>query len=129
METEASLSGEVAATDCAGATVTGTFAIATNDLNDAPVAADDAAAGTVNEDTALTILAANLIGNDLDADGDVLSIASVSDGVGGSAALDGGGNVVDRVDWNFAIPEEDSIQVSVDDIEIELDDPDPCDDG
>ncbi|WP_210169308.1 cadherin-like domain-containing protein, partial [Bosea sp. Root381] len=61
--------------------------------NSAPVAADDtgieAAYGA-----ALTILASTLLANDADADGDSLTIQSVTAVSGGTVALDADGNIV-----------------------------------
>ncbi len=63
-------------------------------VNDAPVAIDDSGAGLATaEDTALTISAGRLLGNDSDADGDALTIAEVGGGVGGTAALNSNGSV------------------------------------
>ncbi|MFT3956297.1 MAG: Ig-like domain-containing protein [Piscinibacter sp.] len=75
----------------------GGSAIATVNLtvapdNDAPVAVGDIV-GPVNEDNALTIAPATLLGNDSDPDGDTLSITSVQGAVNGTVALVGG-NVV-----------------------------------
>ena len=53
-------------------------------VNDVPVAVDDAAATT--EDAAVTI---DVLGNDSDADGDPLSVSSVSDPANGSVANNG----------------------------------------
>ncbi|MDQ2081670.1 glycerophosphodiester phosphodiesterase family protein [Xanthobacteraceae bacterium Astr-EGSB] len=61
--------------------------------NAAPVAGNDAGLGT-DYGTALTIAVAALLANDTDANGDVLTILSVSNGAGGTVALDAEGNVV-----------------------------------
>src|SRR4051812_49522731 len=60
------------------------------------VANDDALAAT--EDTPVTFTAGDLLGNDTDADGDTLTIASVTSGTGGTATLnaDGTGTFVAR---------------------------------
>ncbi len=57
-------------------------------VNDMPVAVADAVA--TNEDTALTIPVAALLGNDTDVDGDTLSIVSVQGAVNGAVQLIGG---------------------------------------
>ena len=61
--------------DSANATVTGT--ITPDIVNTAPVAVDDTFEGV--QDTTLTINAADLLANDTDADGDVLTITDVAD--------------------------------------------------
>ncbi|AEG93382.1 Ig-like domain-containing protein [Ramlibacter tataouinensis] len=61
-------------------------------VQDAPVAADDTV-GSTDEDTPATIAASLLVANDRDADGDVLTLTSVQDAVGGTVVLSGG-NVV-----------------------------------
>ncbi|MCL5061036.1 MAG: VCBS domain-containing protein [Candidatus Thermoplasmatota archaeon] len=73
-------------------TITGT--------NDAPVANPDTLAAT--EDTAVTYTAAQLLGNDTDAEGNPLSIASVTSGVGGSVVLNGNGTVTFTPNANFS---------------------------
>ncbi|QTN21344.1 tandem-95 repeat protein [Rhizobacter sp. AJA081-3] len=79
-------------TDNNGATSTANLVITVNGTNDAPVANVDTVAAT--EDIALTIAPATLLGNDTDIDsGDVLSVFSVQDAVGGTVALVGG-NIV-----------------------------------
>jgi PKD repeat protein len=67
---------------------TATVSITVTPLNDAPVARDDEAA--TDEDTAVTIAAAALLGNDSDVDGDSVSVTSVSDAEHGTVALAGG---------------------------------------
>ncbi|MFD2250844.1 VCBS repeat-containing protein [Pseudochelatococcus lubricantis] len=61
--------------------------------NSAPVASDDGHLDT-EYGTALTIKASVLLANDTDADGDTLTIRSVTAGAGGTVALDDDGNVV-----------------------------------
>ena len=51
-------------------------------VNDAPVADNDTLATA--EDTAVTYTAAQLLGNDTDADGNPLTIAAVTSGTGGT---------------------------------------------
>ncbi len=71
--------------------------------NVAPVAAADSGFVT-GEDQALTISASDLLGNDTDANGDPLTIGSVQDAVGGTAALDGNGDVVFTPDADHSGP-------------------------
>ncbi|MGE0118721.1 MAG: tandem-95 repeat protein [Dongiaceae bacterium] len=71
-----------------GGTSTATVNVTVNPVNDAPVAAADAV--STNEDTALTIPVATLLGNDTDVDGDMLSITSVQGAVNGTVQLVGG---------------------------------------
>ena len=78
--------------DGRGGTAAATATVTVTPVNDAPVAAADSVSAT--EDTALTILAADLIGNDADVDGDGLALISVGDPVGGAVSLDAGGDVV-----------------------------------
>ncbi len=72
-----------------GGSDTATVAITVNPVNDAPVAADDAL--WLDEDTTLTITTADLIGNDGDAEGDSLTVTSVSQGTHGSVTNNGDG--------------------------------------
>jgi large repetitive protein len=64
-------------------TITGT--------NDAPTAVADS--GTTMRDSVLTFTPAQLLGNDTDPDGDILSIDSVQDAINGSVTLVAG-NVI-----------------------------------
>ena len=57
-------------------------------VNDAPVAAADAA--TTNEDVAVDVA---VVGNDSDADGDTLSVSAVTDGSNGAVAINADGTV------------------------------------
>jgi Ca2+-binding RTX toxin-like protein len=59
--------------------------------NSAPVANGDALAAT--EDTVAVFAALDLLGNDTDADGDTLTIVSVTSGTGGTAELNADGTV------------------------------------
>jgi VCBS repeat-containing protein len=68
----------------------GTFTL-TVLLNTAPVAIDDALAAT--EDTPATYTAAEIVGNDTDANLDALAISAVSGAVGGTVVLNGDGSV------------------------------------
>ncbi len=67
--------------------------------NVAPVAVDDSLAAT--EDTAITYTAAQLTGNDTDADGDTLTIASVTAVSGGTVVLNGDGTVTFTPDADY----------------------------
>jgi VCBS repeat-containing protein len=80
-----------AVSDGEGGTATCTATITVSDVNDPPVAANDALAAT--EDTPVTLAAADLLGNDTDADGQTLSIVSVASGTGGTVVLDGDGSI------------------------------------
>jgi len=62
-----------------------TFTVTVNAVNDAPVALADAV--TTPEDTAATVL---VLANDSDVDGDILTIASVTQGNHGVVAIDEG---------------------------------------
>jgi Ca2+-binding RTX toxin-like protein len=70
-------------------TVTGT--------NDGPVANADAIGGTAltNEDTAVTIQASTVLGNDTDVDGGTLSVGAITatSAMGAAVSIDGSGNV------------------------------------
>ena len=79
--------------------VTGTVTFIVNPVNDAPVAVDDTLAAI--EDTPVTYTAAQLLGNDLDVDGDTLTIASVTSGTGGTAVLNADGTVSFTPDPDF----------------------------
>jgi len=85
--------------DGAGAVSTSTVAITVTGTNDGPVAVADSSA--TNEDAQLTILAATLLANDTDVDGDALSLSSVSNPVGGTVELDVNGDVVFTPTLNF----------------------------
>ena len=62
-----------------------TVGITITPVNDAPVAVDDSY--TVAEDTALTILAPGVLGNDTDVDGDTLRVASFTQPAHGTLSL------------------------------------------
>src|SRR4029078_8914488 len=68
-------------------------------VNDAPVANGDTLAAT--EDTPVTYTAAQLLGNDSGLAGDTLTIASVTNGSGGTAVLNGNGTVTFTPNANF----------------------------
>ncbi|MDZ8104290.1 MAG: Ig-like domain-containing protein [Nostoc sp. DedQUE12a] len=86
------ISIKVTATDTSNASVDDTFNLTVTPVNDAPVAGDDSA--SANQNTALTLLAADLLANDTDVDSSTLSITAVSNAVNGSVSLNNSGNVV-----------------------------------
>jgi VCBS repeat-containing protein len=67
--------------------------------NDAPLAHDDSLVAT--EDTPVIYTAAQLLGNDVDEEGALLTIASVTSGTGGTAVLNGDGTVSFTPNNNF----------------------------
>ena len=75
-----------------GGMATQTVAVDVTAVNDAPVAVADNTAST-NEDTAVVILASTLLANDMDVDGDALTLSSVGGAVNGTVALDVNGDV------------------------------------
>jgi VCBS repeat-containing protein len=81
--------------DGSGATSTATVVMTITGVNDAPAAVDDMAAA-VEDGGPVTILAADLLGNDTDVDaGDTKAIAAVTTSVGGAAVtINEAGNVV-----------------------------------
>ncbi len=70
------------------ASATATISITISPVNDAPVAVDDTMAAA--EDTAATVSAASLVANDLDVDGDALTVTEVGNAQNGTVALAGG---------------------------------------
>ncbi|PHM05763.1 cadherin-like domain-containing protein [Nostoc sp. 'Peltigera malacea cyanobiont' DB3992] len=86
------ISIKVTATDTSNATANDTFNLTVTPVNDAPVAGDDSA--SANQNTPLTLLAADLLANDTDVDSSTLSITAVSNAVNGTVTLNGSGNVV-----------------------------------
>ncbi|GAB3760876.1 hypothetical protein GCM10028796_10170 [Ramlibacter monticola] len=68
-----------------GGTATATVTVNVASVNDAPAAVNDALAAT--EDQPLTIAPPTLLANDSDAEGDALSITSVTSGTGGTVRL------------------------------------------
>jgi hypothetical protein len=65
-----------------------TISIKVAPVNDAPVANSDSAETTENTPVSIAVT-----GNDTDVDGDGLTVSSVSDVIGGSAAIESGGRV------------------------------------
>jgi Ca2+-binding RTX toxin-like protein len=88
----------IAISDGNGGTAVQTFELTIEAVNDPPVAQDDTATGT--EDAVLVI--ADLLGNDSDAEGDPLSIQSVSQGAHGDVALNADGTVSYTPDPDFS---------------------------
>jgi large repetitive protein len=76
-----------------------TVSVAVAAVNDAPVAINNSL--LASEDTPVIFTAAQLLGNDTDIDLDVLSIASVTSGVGGAAVLNPDGTVTFTPNVNF----------------------------
>ena len=84
--------------DGKGGTTNSTINVTVTSVNDVPVAANDFLA--VNEDIAKT--SGNLTGNDTDADGDTLSISSVSQGTNGTVVNNGNGTITYTSAANFS---------------------------
>ncbi|MDO9215498.1 MAG: tandem-95 repeat protein, partial [Methylococcales bacterium] len=76
-----------------------TVTVTVEPVNDAPVAVANTLAA--NEDTAITYLASDLLGNDTDIDGNPLTIASVTSGTNGTAVLNANGTVTFTPAANF----------------------------
>ncbi|MDT7855729.1 Ig-like domain-containing protein [Rubrivirga sp. S365] len=74
-----------AASDGSGETSSASVSVTVTPVNDAPVAMDDAASTRAGEPVLIAVLA-----NDLDVDGDALTVASVSAPASGRAAVEGG---------------------------------------
>ncbi|MEB3310871.1 MAG: cadherin-like domain-containing protein, partial [Snowella sp.] len=75
------------------------FLPTTPSANTPPVAVGDSASTLQNQ--ALTLLAANLLANDTDADGDKLALSSVKNAINGSVVLNANGNPVFTPTTNF----------------------------
>ncbi len=83
--------------DGAGGTDTATVTVTVTGVNDAPVAAPDAA--TTDEDTAVSI---DVLANDSDIDGDALAVTAVTQGANGTVTIDGAtGQVIYTPDADF----------------------------
>lgn len=91
-ERAASHTVTVRATDAGGLTDDRQVRITVTDENDAPLAQDDAA--LAQEETALTLTPTSLLSNDMDPDGDTLSISAVGNAVNGSVDIDQDGSIV-----------------------------------
>ena len=79
---------------------TGTLDVALSAVNDAPVALSDAL--TASNGAAVTYTAAQLLGNDTDAEGNTLTIAGVSSGTDGTVVLNADGTVTFTPNANFS---------------------------
>jgi VCBS repeat-containing protein len=77
--------------DGQGASTSGTFTIAVNAINDAPIAVDDSSY-TVDEGATLNVPAPGVTANDSDAEGDVLSVTLNSGPTNGTVTLNSDGN-------------------------------------
>jgi hypothetical protein len=69
------------------------FRLTITPVNDAPIGLNDTGLSAVSGN-ALTISAASLLANDTDVDGNVLTITAVSAAIGGTAVLNGAGQVI-----------------------------------
>ena len=81
-------------------TLTGLARVNVAPVNDAPVASNDTA--VTEEDTTITVLAAELFGNDSDIEGDTLNISSIDNVVNGNAIINADGNIEFTPDANFS---------------------------
>jgi VCBS repeat-containing protein len=86
-------------TDAGGLTDSAVVTLTVTPVNDAPVAADDAASTAF--ETAVTLPFAALLANDGDVDGDTLSVITFGNAVGGSVAP-GAGGIVFTPDAGFS---------------------------
>ena len=68
-------------------------------MNDVPVSTPDTLEAT--EDTPVNYTAAQLLGNDTDIEGNVLTIVAVTSGIGGTAVLNPDGTVTFTPNANF----------------------------
>ncbi len=84
--------------------------VATSPGNDRPDAVGDSVNTT--EDTALTINAADLLGNDTDPNGDTLSVSGVTNGAHGTATLNGNGTITYTPNANYSGADSFSYTVS-----------------
>ena len=80
-----------------------TVSISVTPVNDAPVAVGNSY--SVNEDTALTVAAPGVLGNDSDVDGDALTAITVSGPSHGSVALSPNGSFVYTPTANYSGPD------------------------
>ena len=97
------ISVKVTATDNSGASASDTFDLTVENINDAPVALNDAY--SVEGDTTLDIAAPGVLGNDTDADGDPLTAQWVSGPADGTLTLDLDGSFTYTPDLNFTGPD------------------------
>jgi hypothetical protein len=82
-----------------GGTATATVNVTVTPVNDAPTAGDDAL--VTDQDVALVISAADLLGNDSDIDGDSLSVTGFSDPANGAITDNGDGTWTYTPDAGF----------------------------
>ncbi|HZF36175.1 MAG TPA: cadherin-like domain-containing protein [Candidatus Angelobacter sp.] len=92
-------------------TTTVNISVVSEDGNTPPLAVDDSA--STNEDTPLVLPPAALLSNDIDSNGDTITITAVGDAVNGTVAIDGAGNVVFTPNANYNGPA--SFSYTVDD--------------
>ncbi len=76
-----------------GGTTIATRYVSVETDNEAPVAVDDSGLSTALG-TPLTVLAATLLANDTDADGDTKTIVEINNAIGGTIAFNGTGDIV-----------------------------------
>jgi len=86
--------------DGRGGTSTATVTVNIAAVQDAPVASSDSLGA--KEDTALTLPASALTGNDSDADGDALSITSVGNAAHGTVTLNANGSITYVASANYS---------------------------
>lgn len=91
--------------------VSDTFTLDITPVNDAPVANDDSGF-EVDAGALLVIAAETLLANDVDVDGDVLSIVGVSEAANGSVALDADGTLIYAAEAGFSGEDSFTYQVS-----------------
>ncbi len=95
-----------AVSDGHGGTDTATVSVTVSSINDSPVAVDDAV--STNEDTPITI---DVLANDMDVDGDTLTITSVTQGIHGTV-VNNGSNVGYTPTANFHGPDSFTYTIS-----------------
>src|SRR5262245_36284048 len=83
-------------------TTTVSISVVSEDGNTPPLAVDDAV--STYEDTPLVLAPDALVANDLDSNGDALTIVDVGDAVNGTVSIDGSGNVVFTPNANYNGP-------------------------
>jgi Ca2+-binding RTX toxin-like protein len=95
-----SVNVNITATDAGGLSVTKSFTVVVNNLNEAPIASNINA--NINEDSQYVISVANLLAQSgaVDIDGDALTISSVQGATNGSVAISNG-NVIFTPNTNY----------------------------
>jgi large repetitive protein len=83
-------------------TTTVNVSIVSEDGNTPPLAVSDSV--STNEDTPLVLAPAALLSNDIDSNGDQLTLTAVGDAVNGAVSIDGSGNVVFTPNANYNGP-------------------------